>query len=292
MNPPAKQPASSTEGGAARPALTFIVLTSFFPEARRALRFGAALAGALGGRLVLLHVNQLALLAGDELHLAEPPQVIQQLRQALQTLTAGLPVPASMELVTDLLPDGVEALARRYGPAVFVVGRPANAQTDTDISAAVLEVLRNARLPLLLVPETYAGPTLPRQLAIAADEEPFGLPAGAGAAQQLLHQLPALPATVVTASPMQDDMACAAALHHVRTSRLLPDRLPSPTVAGFYGTHPEDGLLQALTTTQADWLVLPARRRSVLGQLFHRSVTSRLLRNSPVPVLVVPATDA
>ena len=270
--------------------LVLIVLASFFPETRRALQVAGELAARLRARLVLLHVDQLALV-DDNLHLAKPAAATREMRQALQVMAADLPVPAAIELTDDLLPRVIDNLTRRYGPALYVLGRPAAERADFAMGAAVLDVLRHARLPLLLVPETYDGPTVPEHLAVATDDAPFALAPGAAPARRLLHQLAPAHLTVVTVSPMQDDAACAAALHQVRASGLLHTRATHLGVEGFYDTQADEGTLQAIDTLQADWLVVLAREHSVLGSLFHRSITNRLLLRSPVPVLAVPATE-
>ena len=56
-----------------------------------------------------------------------------------------------------------------------------------------------------------------------------------------------------------------------------------PTVVG--------GVLQEAARQQADMLVVVARRHSLLGGVFHDSITARILRESPIPVLVLPAED-
>ena len=51
------------------------------------------------------------------------------------------------------------------------------------------------------------------------------------------------------------------------------------------------GILQEAAGQRADMLVVIARRHSLLGGLFHRSATAQLLRESAIPVLVLPATE-
>ena len=292
MNTPTKEPRPAAELVPGRHKLTLLVLTSFFAESRHALHFAKELAPRLGARVVLVHVNQLTLL-NDEVPLAPPPQATRELRQAMNALAIEQNLPGDFELVPNLLPGTAEDMVRRYGPALFVLGRPAAERFDFDLGVAVLQVLRNAQLPVLLVPENYPGPAVPRHLAVAADDESFVLHHGAKSAQELLHQLAPVRTTVITASPMQDDEGCAAALHHVRASGLLPlpDGSAPLAVEGFYAVHPEEGVLEGLVTLGADWLLVLARRHTLLGGLFHRSVTSRLLLHSPVPVLVVPTAD-
>ncbi|RAK69997.1 universal stress protein [Hymenobacter edaphi] len=275
---------------AAAPArsLSLLVFTSFFPESRRALRLAAELARPLGARLVLVHLDQLTVL-NVEVPGPASPEAAGQLHEALQALADQQPVPTDLALINDQLPDALDALVNEYHPALFVLGRPADDRADFDAGAVLLDVLRAARVPLLLVPETYPGPAAPQHLAVAADAEPFAVAAGGAAGRQLLQQLPPARVTVVTVTPAQADERCAEALEHVRRSGVLPATGPSPQVAGFYAQHPAAGLLQALPATGANWLLLLAREHGLLGALFHHSVISALLARSPVPVLVLPA---
>ena len=278
-------------GVAKATAPTLIVLTSFFPESRRAMWFATELANHMAAQLILLHLDPLAA-QYPNIPLQATPAEARELRQDLQQLANALHRPATIELGMGLLSRVLPDTARRYAPALFVLGRPADEEADFELSKAIVDELRAAHLPLLLVPEVYAGPDLPQHLAVATDDEPFALHAGARAAQLLLRRLLPGQVTVVTVSPLQDDSVCTAALHHVRTSGLLPEPAPMPTMEGFYATQTEQGLLHAIATTQADWLVLLAHPRRFLDQLLHRSVTKRMLHWSPVPVLVVPTRTA
>ena len=50
------------------------------------------------------------------------------------------------------------------------------------------------------------------------------------------------------------------------------------------------GLAEA-ARQDADLLIVVARQQSLLGSLFHRSITAQLIAQSPLPVLVLPAED-
>jgi nucleotide-binding universal stress UspA family protein len=267
---------------------TLVVLANFFPESRRALRLAAELAAPLGAPLVLLHLNPLA--ASSSVAGLPPLPLASQreLHAGLRELASELGQPVKTEIAEGLLADTLADIARRYQSVVFVLGRPAGEQADFTLGDALLDELRMAQLPALLVPEAYTGPSLPQHLAIAADDEPFDLHAGARAARQLLHQLTFAQATVVAVAPVQDDALCAAALHHVRASGLLPAPALALAVEGFYHAQPEHGVLRALAALNADWLVVLPHPRHFLDNLLHHSVTRRLLHRSPVPVLVVP----
>jgi len=142
MNPPTTQPHPAAGPVADQHPLTLLVLTSFFAESRHALGFAAALAAPLGARVVLLHVGQLTS-PNDDIRLPPPPQASRELHEALRALASEQHVPTDFELVPDLLPGAAEDLARRYGPALFVLGRPAADRFDFDLGAARAASARN-----------------------------------------------------------------------------------------------------------------------------------------------------
>ena len=69
----------------------------------------------------------------------------------------------------------------------------------------------------------------------------------------------------------------------------LVQGLPTPELRGYENDDYTGGLLAAVQDSQADLVIVLARERSYLGELFHHSVTARLLAECPVPVLVLPA---
>jgi len=264
-------------------SFSLIVLTSFYEAAHQAVPYADALASTLGGRLVLLHVNRVS--AFDPYVFVDEAWRRQELGRgadtmALLTRLAGqLKSPATVEQATDLVPDVARALAARHAPALFVLGRPDPA----------LELLRAAQLPVLLVPIGTPVPALPLRVLVAADREDFALTGSAAGAQELLRALGAV-VTVAYASEVEDDEGAAAALRAVRRSGLAAG-LPEPDLRGYQYERPADGVLAAIADTRADLVVVLARPRSYLGELFHRSVTAAVASRSPVPVLVVPVAE-
>jgi nucleotide-binding universal stress UspA family protein len=272
--------------------LSLLVFAGFYPPARRAIQYADVLAEAVGGRLVLLHINRVALFDPNDL----VAQGYHQQELARQTDTAailyqqaeGLRTTATVEVATDLLPAVAQDLARRYQPALFVLSqadddRPAAA----DLVAAAAELLRAGSYPLLVVSPTAPAEHPPRRILIAADREPFALAPEAAALRALL----ALPDTEIivahVSSGAEDDEGCALALRAVQASGLV-EGLPVPELRGYQHAHYEAGLLAAALDTRADLIVVLARQRSYLGELFHHSITAHLLLHSPVPVLVLP----
>ena len=272
--------------------LSLIVFAGFYAAGRHAVRYADTLAQAVAGRLVLLHVNRASLF--------DPNDLIAQgyHQQALkrQTDTAailyqqaeGLRTTATVEVATDLLPAVAQDLASRYQPALFVLSQPDEARPAVaELVKSCAQILRAGHYPLLVVAPTSPTDHPPRRILIAADREACALTAEA----QALRPLLALPGAVLVvghvSSGVEDDEGCALALRAVQASGLV-DGLPVPELRGFEHEDYAEGLLAAVRDTQAELVVVLARQRSYLGELFHRSVTARLLARCPVPVLVLP----
>ncbi|SFP90085.1 universal stress protein [Hymenobacter arizonensis] len=275
--------------------LTLIVLTNFYPAAQQAVSYADALASTLGYDLVLLHVDRAFHMnpylfpgaARRQPTVAEEEATGAQLMQLAQQLRAATVV----EQAPDLQPDVVEDLAKRYQPALFVLGRPTPGSEYSDsINASALQLLRASQFPVLIVPAGSGAPALPKRLLIAADCEEFMLTESAGCVRHLLGNREVEP-TVLHVSPVEDDRGCTSALRVVEHSGLLTN-LPKARLRGYQHANPAQGILNAAADMKADLVVLPARRRSYFGQLFHRSVTAQVISTSPVPVLVVPAQES
>ena len=276
-------------------SLNLIVLTSFYPAAQQALHYADQLATALGGRLVLLHVNRASLydpyvFVGENWRREE---LVGEADTAalLARLTGQLHAPATLELATDLLPNVAHDLVARYEPALFLLGRPAPENASPEqLSATTLELLRAAQLPVLLVPLGTAAAVPPQRVLVAADDEECTLPDSAAGVHQLLRA-PGVALTVAHTSTVEDDEGCARALRAVQHCGLTAGR-PETALRGYQSDSPAEGILTAIHDTAADLVVVLARRRSYFGELFHRSVTAQVGSQSPVPVLVVPVTES
>ncbi|OON69957.1 universal stress protein [Hymenobacter sp. CRA2] len=269
------------------PAL--VVLTDFLAVSNQALAYAAALAGPLQAHLVLLHVRHDGLLAPEAYHHRGSEQ---QTRQALQQLAASQPVPAQVEISDGYLPEAVADAVRHHQPRLLVLGRPGTATMPEEIVAsAALDLLRHVPYPLLIVPTVGWQCTLPKRLLLAVDGEPFALCGEPTIVQDLLDKL-AAELTVLHVTDRKDPGATAGhhALQSVRRSGLA--ELPAayhPRIV--YHARAAEGILEGAAETDADLLVLVARRHSLLGSLFHRSVTAQLIGQSTLPLLLLPALD-
>ena len=274
-------------------SMTLIVFAGFYAAARHTVRYADTLAQALRGKLVLLHVNRAALfdtyaLMGEGYH-QEALSRETDTEAALHQLAEELPTRPTVEVATDLLPAVAQDLVARHRPALFVLSQPDDTHPSAiSIATACADLLRAGNYPLLIVPSKTPINQVPTRILLAVDREPFELSADA----QDLHALFALPGVKLFVAHISDgvadDAGCAAALHAVQLSGLLKEGVRPPELRGYEYDDYAQGLLAAVQDIQADLVVVLARQRSYLGEVFHRSVTARLLEQCPVPVLVLP----
>ena len=271
-------------------APAILVLTDFFQAAGRALDYATNLAAPLGARLVLLHVRRDSLLDPDALSGELSNLSGSAIQLALNSLTNDLPVPVVAEVGHGLLLPAVADAVSRHHPVLIVLGRPDRDELPDELaSTTALEILQQQPYPLLVVPPKLAHAAPPRRLLLAVDGEPFSLGEYAGMARTLLNSLHAELTVLHCAghAPADSDSA-AAVLETVQATGLVLE-LPLPHVLQTVASDSAEGILAAAKAAQYDAVVLLARRRSVLGRLFHRSVTARVLLHSQIPVLVLPA---
>ena len=268
---------------------SLLILTDFFQAANRALDYATNLARPLGARLVLLHVRRDALLDPERFTGRLSNLGDEAIGLAIDSIASQLPVPVVAELGHGRLVEAVADAVRRHHPILLVMGRPDHPNTPEElVQTTSLELLRAVPCPMLVVPHLPPGPHLPRRVLLAVDGAAFDLGAHAAAIRYLLGALHAeLTVLHVVPDAGPDEQPPHVLDSVLRTGLVLdPPPVPCRTVRH---AHPAEGILQAAQPADYDLLLLIARRRSFMGNLFHRSVTAQVLLRSPLPVLVLPA---
>ncbi|GAA4385826.1 universal stress protein [Hymenobacter koreensis] len=267
---------------------TFVVLSDLSGAAQTALTYTSRLAALLAGRVVLLHVYQDPLLEPESMMVAAQAVLYtkQKIRAELVAQARQLPVPAEVEISLDTLSATVTDVVQRHRPLLLAIGReqPENL-LDRLLPHQAASLLRAARYPLLLVPENRTASELPQRVVVAADDHDFQLTAPSAALLGLLRALQPTTTVVHVASgsgPSKAQTGLAA------VQRIGFGTITNNSLYEIREEAPADGILHAATELRAQLIVVLARPHSVLGELFHRSVTAQVLRRSPVPVLVLP----
>ncbi len=154
-----------------------------------------------------------------------------------------------------------------------------------------MDLLRHTPYPLLLIPQAGWDAFPPRRLLLAVDGEPFRLVEYHDVLGQLLHATQGTLSLVQVTANGETAPSAAAVLDTIRTNNLV-NELANTSLRQVHQSTVTGGILQEAAGQQADMLVVVARHHSLVGGLFHRSVTAQLLRESAIPVLVLPAVAA
>ena len=273
---------------------SLVVLTDFFAVTNRALSYAAGLAVPLHAQLVLLHVRYDGMPVPEGYGGQHTPEGERQTDRALLKLAADQTVPTEVDVSEGFLPAALLEAVRRHHPLFVVLARPGDAAAPTELfTSVVTDVLRHAPHPLLVVP-TGAGWDVfpPRRLLMAVDGQPFAF---ADQDHQevlgrLLHATRATLDVVHVTDDAQVRPDAGAVLETVRANDLV-NAFAESRLHEVYSPTVVAGVLEEAARQEADVLVVVARRHSLLGSLFHGSVTARLLQESPIPVLILPAGE-
>lgn len=271
-------------------ASPLVVLTDFYAVTNSALSYAAGLALPLGAELVLLHARHDVLLAPVD-GAAYTSVSDHATDQALHKLAAEQPVPTRVQVSERELPEAVRQAIRQHNPLLLVLGRPGGASTPVEVmTGTATGLLSNVPYPLLLMPslDWAAGP--PRRLLLAVDGQPFLLHQHQDVIRQLLGVAGGTLGVVRVADDAHTGMA-AETIRGTVAHNNLADELSLSQFVEVYNPSIVAGVLAEAARQETDLLVVVARRHSLVGSLFHRSVTAQLIEQSPIPILVLPAQD-
>ena len=271
---------------------SLLILTDFFQAANRALDYATNLAGPLGARLVLLHVRRDSITDPDLFTGGLSNLNQHAIELALNNVTTHLPVPVVAEIGHGRVAHAVADAVGRHHPTLVVLGRPDSEGTpDELVSTTALDILRTAPYPMLVVPHNVHTTSPPRRILLAVDGGNFSLGAHAGAMRHLLDALHAEVTVLHVTEHANPNENGAAALALVQRTGLTADLAQPVRTLSVNAPAPAEGILRAARPADFDMVVLIARPRSFLGELFHHSVTAQVLLHSAVPVLVLPTDE-
>ena len=270
---------------------SLVVLTDFFAVTNRALSYAAGLAVPLNAQLVLLHVRNDGMPVPEGKRGQHTPGGERKSDRALLQLAANQPVPTEVDVSEGFLPAALTEAVRRHHPLLVVLGRTSDAAEPAEsFTSVVMNVLRHVPHPLLVVPTLGWENFPPRRYLLAADGQQFAF-TDQNHQEVLSRLLRATQATLdvvhvtIDAQVRPDE---GAVLETVRTNDLV-DGFAESRLHEVYHPAVVAGVLGEAARQKADLLVVVARHHSLLGSLFHRSVTALLIQESPIPILILPA---
>lgn len=269
----------------------FIVLTDFFAVSERALAYTTDLAAVRQARVVLLHVCHPSLHGSSGQGSPRTAWNKQQKQRELTQLAGAQALPLELVVSKELFPDAVRQTVRAQQGQLLVLGQPGATEQPVEVVTSVaMDLLEQALCPVLVVPAATGLVMAPCRLLLAIDGQPFDLhPVPLLVRQLLADPQTTLEVVFITESRQSrpDPVAVLNTLH-------INDVVPPVPVGHLHLRHTPDvaaGILGEVARLEADMLVVVARRHSLIGSLFHESITAQLLEQSPVPVLALPARD-
>jgi nucleotide-binding universal stress UspA family protein len=270
---------------------SIVVLTDFFAVSNRALSYAAGLAVPLKASLLLLHSRHDKLLAPAEFASRHTSEGELNTAYALEKLAAGQPVTTGVVISGFSLAEAVQDVVGLHPPLFVVLSRTGAEPSPEDlVTESAMDLLRHSPYPLLVIPPAGWDAFPPRRLLLAVDGAPFSLVAYRDVLSQLLHATQGTLRLVQVTDNDETPPSAAAVLDTVRTNDLV-NELAQDSLHQVFQHTVVGGILREAAGQQADMLVVIARHHSLLGGLFHRSVTAQLLRESAIPVLVLPAAE-
>ena len=273
---------------------SIVVLTDFSPAAERALAYAAVLAGPLAAEVHVVNVYSPPAMTSRVAAVlyATNARYLRERRRTLKKVVADLPGPTTTELVEADWDTAVTEALARHQPMLLVAGLTATDGTiDEWLSNRPLPLARQTGYPLLLVPQHLPNAALrpPRCLALAVTDEAFALVPNALRVAPLLD---ALNPSIVTVCVVPANK-WATGEHGLRAARRcgLAAAMPGSQLHTVVGEAPAPGILQAVAQLDADMLALVDRGHGWLHDLAVDSVFDQILRDTPVPVLLLAAQE-
>ena len=285
---------------------TILAATDGTPAARGALRFAQALAMEKGWRVHVLGVVEPVPVLDAGFMVALPEmEVYESRREAMRqevagqveavagardawpvSIQAGVPGTRIVQHAEELEADVIAMGLGRHGPMDRVFG------TET-----ALQVLRVSHLPVLAVPETTEA--LPRSVLLAVDFSMFSRRAAIVSAEllqapaeiHLVHVLSGMEFLPTISEQWRDDYQEEVLERLTDLSTELEAVPGCETRFHVLEGEPSHQILTFAKGKNIDMLAAGSHGHSFVGRLMMGSVSTRLVRASDVPVLVVPPTD-
>lgn len=268
---------------------SILVCTDFSPASIHAATYAASLALSLKANILLLHVrpsvesyNQ-APVAEVEAAAAESANFQMEQLVAEMRRSAGQNLQVDQQVEVGDFFSFLYAICARLDPQLVVFGSQGTTAAERFLLGSnSIHAMKNLDWPLITVPPTATWRPVHR-IGLASDFEqsPQSLPADkirefVEATQASLHIVHVGKSKEVSTQTVSET---------TKMQNLLQDLEPR-----FYfiaGDSVEDGIHHFCDAHQIDILMAFPREHGFLGDLFHKSVSRRLLLTSQIPVMVL-----
>ena len=278
---------------------TILVPTDFSPNAARAIDYAVQVAKKNNSTLLLVHacdhIDNLGLEAGFP-KAAYNKQVADEAFASLEVIRQSIEETEKITVKTELyggpVVDTVLAAAEEHKPDIIIMGTMGiTSLRDRIFGTNTSAVIRRAAVPVLAIPLEYDW-RLPKCLLLAVNrldeatgktQAVFELAAVFGAEVRLVVFTDEGSAEVVDFAG--DEITIRKAEEELRK------KYPALTIhAGHLsGRYFEESINEYINVIGADMLAMTTHKRTLLENLFNRSLTRMMSYHAHVPVLAMPA---
>lgn len=270
---------------------SILVPTDFSPHADKALQFATAIAEKAGAEVILLHVTDQEVVAGDRRSMGEEYShsidhlIAQKLDAAQKGVKGNVKITTSIthgNLVTAVL-DAV----KKFGADLVVMGTlGASGIKKVVIGSKTAAVISKASVPVLSIPAGYTDMNL-KEIVLAINHTEKDLHN-----LDLLFELANLfDARVRLAVFTGENDDAATYLTDRRTVIAMQDKLKSAynktdlEIEHLSGSDFQETLQHYINSNNIDLLVMITHKRGAIEGLFNRSITKEMAYHATLPLL-------
>lgn len=278
--------------------LKIIVPTDFSPNADRAIDYGVQLTKTGKASLTVInscdHLNSLGLEAGIPLtdyNQRITEEAFANLAMVKKSIEDTEHVQVATELFSGTVVDTVVTAAKDMQADLIIMGTMGiNSIKDSLFGTNTSGVIANSTVPVLAIPLEYEW-SRPKNFLLAINnfEEATGL------LQPVFELARLFSVTVHLMIFTDEDEATAvdflADEHAVKEAeeklkKIYPDLVLK--AEHLSGRHFEDSLNKYTEATHTDLLAMTTHKRSLIGNIFNRSITRKMSYHTTVPLLAIP----
>ncbi|MBK7870650.1 MAG: universal stress protein [Saprospiraceae bacterium] len=259
-----------------------LVPTDFSDHANNALAYAVNLANAFGSTITLLHTYQVYNKAGSFISVESfmKEDAAKAMLETMKKTEALLKNNAQLEskIIKGDTVDIIMDLAQHHLYDLIVMGtQGASGLEEVFIGSTANSVIKNVYIPVLAVPADFAFRPI-QTIVLAVDEEEDFSDSMLSSLVQIAESQAAM-LRVYHKDVANDGLNAAVDKYLKDVERTYHYELDTDNI--------NESINAFIVEYNADMLCMIRRRRSFLAEVFHESITTKEVFNSPVPLLIL-----
>lgn len=277
-----------------------LVPTDFSPHANKAIDFAVQLAKKNQATLYVIHacenlypVNENNVLSREDYNKQVTDDAFNNLELIRQSIEETEQVLVNIQLYNGSITDTITVAAAEHEADLIIMGTLGiTGLKDKLFGSRTAAVIAHSQIPVLAIPLEYEG-TTPGRFLLAInhfDEVNSVIDPVFDIAAALQAEVKLGVFTDVDEAHAAEFMADAREIH--RTEEILKDKYPGLVITAEHlsGHRFEETIQAYMEANQVGLLAMLTHKRSLLGNIFHPSMTRRMTYHAKVPILAIPVS--